>query len=215
MKAVLLDRDGVINELVYHQDAGIVDSPFTLEQFKLLPRVPEAIRLLNSLGLKIAVVSNQPGVAKGHFKRATLDAFERVMLDDIQQANGRIDRVYYCLHHPEAQIRELRQSCSCRKPKTGLLERAARDLNVGLNECYVVGDGIPDMQAGNRAGCRTIFVGRWKCEICQFAEGPDVLPSLVAKNLWDACQLIQAELPGSAISNSSDMPAVDSNTGGH
>src|SRR5437879_9193656 len=74
MKAVLLDRDGVINALVYHEDAGVIDAPFTRSQFNLLPRVPEAIRLLNDMGLKTAIVSNQPGIAKGTLKPAMLKA---------------------------------------------------------------------------------------------------------------------------------------------
>src|SRR5712692_10035672 len=76
-RAVFLDRDGVINSLVYHQDAGIVDSPFTLAQFCILPRVPEAIRRLNDLNLTVVIVSNQPGIAKGHFTANMLSQFDR------------------------------------------------------------------------------------------------------------------------------------------
>jgi D-glycero-D-manno-heptose 1,7-bisphosphate phosphatase len=198
MKAVFLDRDGVINSLVYHEDAGVIDSPFKASQFKLLPRVPEAIRLLNDMGLKVAVVSNQPGIAKGHLKRATMKTFERRMLSGIRVAGGHIDRIYYCLHHPEAKVLKLRQRCRCRKPEIGLLEQAAEDLQVSLVECYLIGDGIPDLLAGSRAGCRTIFIGRWKCEICQFTEAPDVHPAFVAKDLWEAVQLIRSEMTGTA-----------------
>ena len=194
MKAVLLDRDGVINALVYHQDSGVIDAPFTPSQFKLLPRVPKAIRLLNDLGLRIAVVSNQPGIAKGHLKRETLKTFERSMISLIRAKGGRIDHIHYCLHHPQAKISMLRKRCKCRKPEIGLLERAATELRVSLNECYMIGDGIPDLLAGSRAGCRTIFVGRWKCEICQFTEDPGVHPALVAKDLWEAAQLIRDEM---------------------
>jgi D-glycero-D-manno-heptose 1,7-bisphosphate phosphatase len=196
MKAVFLDRDGVINALVYHQDAGVIDAPFKRSQFKLLPRVPEAIRLLNDLGLGVAVVSNQPGIAKGHLNRKTLFAFERTMLSRVRAAGGRIDHTYYCLHHPEAKVQELRQRCNCRKPEIGMLERAAEELNVSLKECYMVGDGIPDLQAAARAGCRSIFVGRWKCEICQFTEAPHVRPDLVAGDLWEAAQIIRSEAAG-------------------
>ena len=194
MKAVLLDRDGVINALIYHQDAGVIDAPFKRSQFKLLPRVPEAIRLLNDLGLRVAVVSNQPGIAKGHLKRETLKAFERRMLSQIHSAGGRIDGIYYCLHHPEAKIERLRRRCNCRKPEIGMLQRAAADFDVKLAECYMIGDGIPDLQAAERAGCRSIFIGRWKCEICQFTEAPNVRPALVAKSLWEAAQAIQSEI---------------------
>jgi D-glycero-D-manno-heptose 1,7-bisphosphate phosphatase len=91
-------------------------------------------------------------------------------------------------------VPKLRQRCRCRKPEIGLLEQAAADLRVSLDECYMVGDGIPDLLAGSRAGCRTIFIGRWKCEICQFTEGLEVRPHLVAKDLWEACQIIQSEV---------------------
>src|SRR6266849_2123633 len=103
MKAVLLDRDGVINSLVYHEEAGVIDAPFTASQFQVQPHVPEAIRLLNDLGLCVAIVSNQPGIAKGHLRQETLKLFETMMLAAIQEAGGRIDRIYYCLHHPEAK----------------------------------------------------------------------------------------------------------------
>src|SRR5229473_6899661 len=145
MKAVLLDRDGVINALVYHEDAGVIDAPFTRSQFKLLPRVPKAIRLLNDLGLSVAIVSNQPGIAKGHLKPELLKTFERRILSEVRAAGGRINGTYYCLHHPEAKVRKLRQRCHCRKPEIGLLERAAADFGVRLDECYMVGDGISDL----------------------------------------------------------------------
>ncbi len=209
MKAVLLDRDGVINALVHHQESGVIDAPFTRSQFKLLPRVPEAVRLLNDLGLAVAIVSNQPGIAKGHLKAEMLKAFERAMLKQIRAAGGRIDHIYYCLHHPEAKIRKLRRHCDCRKPEIGMLKNAAADLQVALDECYMVGDGITDLMAGSRAGCRTVFVGRWKCEICQFTEAPHLTPAFVAKDLWEAANKIRAELTGSGrlISETVCIPA--------
>jgi D-glycero-D-manno-heptose 1,7-bisphosphate phosphatase len=210
MKAVLLDRDGVINALVYHEDAGVIDAPFKRSQFKLLPRVPEAIRLLNDMGLKTAIVSNQPGIAKGQLKPEMLKAFECKMLSEIRSEGGHIDRIFYCLHHPKAKRPDLRQTCRCRKPEIGLLEQAAVELQVSLQECYMIGDGIPDLLAGERAGCRTIFIGRWKCEICQFTEAPHVQAALVAESLWDAALLIQAEMQGLkriALSHECHLPA--------
>jgi len=198
MKAVLLDRDGVINPLVYHEDAGVIDAPFTRSQFKLFPRVPEAIRLLNDLGLGVAIVSNQPGIAKGHLKPEVLKTFDRMTLSGIRAAGGRIDGIYYCQHHPDANDPRLRQRCHCRKPEIGLLEQAAAHLQAPLEECYLIGDGIPDLLAGNRAGCRTVFVGRWKCEICQFTEAANAHPALVAKDLWEAAQIIRSEMSGAA-----------------
>jgi histidinol-phosphate phosphatase family protein len=196
MKAVFLDRDGVINALVYHEDAGIIDAPFTPSQFRLLPHVPKAIRLLNDLGLSVAIVSNQPGIAKGHLKPEMLKTFERMMLSSIRAGGGEIDHIYYCLHHPKAKVRKLRRRCMCRKPAIGLLKQAAKSLDVSLDECYMVGDGIPDLLAGSRAGCRTIFIGSWKCEICQFTEAANVKPDVVAKDLWEAAQIIRSEMAG-------------------
>lgn len=196
MKAVLLDRDGVINALIHHLDAGVIDSPFTLSQFQLLPGVPQAIRQFNDLGLAVAIVSNQPGIAKGYLTPKLLQCFEQKMLSEIQAAGGRIDVIHYCLHHPDAVVPELKQRCRCRKPAIGLLECAARDLNIALSDCYMVGDGIPDLIAGVTAGCRTVFIGRWKCELCQFTEAPHVRPAFTAQNLWEASQIIGGEVNG-------------------
>jgi D-glycero-D-manno-heptose 1,7-bisphosphate phosphatase len=203
MKAVLLDRDGVINALVYHQDAGVIDAPFALSQFKLLPRVPQAIRLLNDFGLRVAIVSNQPGTAKGHMQHDVLEACERLMLSQIRAAGGCVDRIYYCLHHPESIVPSLRQSCHCRKPEIGLLQQAAAYFRVSLGECYMIGDGIPDLQAGIRAGCRTLFIGRWKCEICQFTESSYLRPAFIAKDLWEAADLIRLEMKGTGAADDS------------
>jgi len=194
MKAVLLDRDGVINSLIYHENSGVIDSPFVVSQFRLLPRVPSAIRYFNKLDLKVAIVSNQPGIAKGHLRYKTLKRFEDMMLQEIRAGGGRIDAIYYCFHHPQAKIPKYRKRCACRKPATGMLRQAASDLGVSTEECYMIGDGIPDLQAGTEAGCRTVFIGRWKCEICQFTECPEIRPSLVASDLWQASQMIGKEL---------------------
>jgi histidinol-phosphate phosphatase family protein len=199
MKAAFLDRDGVINALIYHEDAGVIDAPFTRSQFRILPRVPEAVRLLNDLGLRVAVVSNQPGIAKGKLKPQMLRTFDRRMFSEIRAVGGHIDGLYYCLHHPEGKLPELRQHCHCRKPEIGLLEQAAADFRVSLDECYMIGDGIPDLLAGTRAGCRTIFIGRWKCETCQFTGAPNILPALAANDLWEAAQLIQSEMMGTTL----------------
>jgi len=193
-RAVFLDRDGVINRLVYHRDAGIVDSPFTLQQFELLPRVPKAVRLLNSLGLPVVVVSNQPGIAKRHFDKSTLRRFDSKLKAALALAGAHIDATYYCLHHPDAVVKSLRKRCSCRKPGIGMLTQAARDLGIVLADSYLVGDGLTDIEAGSRAGCRTVFVGRWKCEHCQFIEPHCLRPSLIARDLFEAAKLIVSEV---------------------
>jgi D-glycero-D-manno-heptose 1,7-bisphosphate phosphatase len=191
--AVFLDRDGVINSLIYHQDAGIVDSPFTIDQFRVLPRVPRAVRLLNDLGLRVIIVSNQPGVAKRHFPAGMLAKFEQKLLAALKPTGAHVDAIYYCLHHPKAAVKNLRKRCACRKPAIGMFTRAARDWGISLADSYMVGDGITDIEAGSIAGCRTIFVGRWKCEHCQFIHPPGLRPTFCADDLWEAAQLIRRE----------------------
>lgn len=193
--AVFLDRDGVLNSLVYHREAGVIDSPFTASQFKLLPKVPEAIRELNRLGLRVIVVSNQPGIAKGHLTAEILRGFDRTLLAKVADAGGHIDAIYYCLHHPSAAVKQLRKRCACRKPGIGMLKAAARRFDLSLSDCFMVGDGLPDIAAGLRAGCKTIFIGRWKCEICQHLHDPDRdRPHFVAKDLWAAVRIIRANI---------------------
>jgi D-glycero-D-manno-heptose 1,7-bisphosphate phosphatase len=199
VRAVFLDRDGVINSLIYHKDVGIIDSPFSLAQFRVLPRVPQAIRRLNDLGLAVVVVSNQPGIAKGHFDRDVLEKFDRKLDATLKPLGAHIDATYYCLHHPEAIVKKLRRRCQCRKPGIGLLTAAARDLGLSLTGSYMVGDGLTDIEAGTRAGCRTVFVGRWKCEMCQFIRPHGLQPTFVAKDLWQASQVIQSDLHAIAL----------------
>jgi D-glycero-D-manno-heptose 1,7-bisphosphate phosphatase len=194
MRAVFLDRDGVINPLIYHRDVGIVDSPFTLDQFTVFPYVPKAIRVLNDMGVAVVVVSNQPGIAKGHFSLRTLHKFDRKLQVALARAGAHIDATYYCLHHPDAIDKKYRKRCSCRKPRPGMLRQAARELNLSLRDCYMVGDGLTDIEAGSRAGCHTVFVGRWKCEHCYFIRPAGLRPTLVAKDLWEAVRLIRNEL---------------------
>ena len=191
MRAAFLDRDGVLNSLIYHKDMGIIDSPGTVEQFRVLPRVPKAIRKLNDIGLAVVVVSNQPGIAKGHFSAGLLEKFDQKLQAALRPVGAHIDATYYCLHHPDAIVRKLRKRCTCRKPGIGMFTQASRDLGISLTESYMVGDGLTDIEAGSRAGCRTIFVGRWKCENCQFIHPPNLRPTFVAKDLWEAAKIIQ------------------------
>ena len=196
--AVFLDRDGVINPLIYHGDHGIVDSPFTLRQFSVLPGVPRAIRLLNDLGLAVVIASNQPGIAKGHFDAGLLDEFESKLRATLAKTGARIDAIYYCLHHPDASVRKYRSRCECRKPAPGLLLQATKDLKLSLPDSYMIGDGLTDIEAGHAAGCATIFIGRWKPEYEQFVHPSDLRPDLVARDLSEAAKLIRANLSSAA-----------------
>ncbi len=189
--AVFLDRDGVINKIVYHTELGILDTPFTVSQFKLLPKVGAAIRMINSLGLKTIVVSNQPGIAKRHFDTPTLKAIDKKMQTGLSKQNAKLDGVYYCLHHPQAEDKRYKKNCRCRKPKPGLLSQAKKDFDLNLKKCYMIGDGITDIQAGRAVGCTTFLIGNHKCDLCRLLSEKKIKPDFIVPNLYQATKYIK------------------------
>jgi D,D-heptose 1,7-bisphosphate phosphatase len=193
-RAVFLDRDGVINRIVYHRELGIIDTPFTVGQFRLLPGVAQAIRKINRLGLKAVVVSNQPGIAKRHFSHKTLVDMTKKMERAMKRGGAYLDAIYYCLHHPQAVNPAYKRRCPCRKPNPGLLKRGAEELKIDLKSSFLVGDGIPDIQAGRRAGCRTILIGNWKCDLCKLMEAKKLKPDYIASDILDAIRFIEKNL---------------------
>ena len=190
-KAVFLDRDGVINAMVYNPEHGIVDSPTNPDQFKLLTGVGKAIKRIKEMGFLAVVVSNQPGIAKGKFTLKILEAIDKKMKEKLARCGARLDRIYYCLDHPETVKEEYRKNCPCRKPNPGLLLKAAEELKIDLVSSYMIGDGLTDVQAGKRAGCKTILLGRLKCDQCKIMEDLDAKPDLIASNLSQAVKLIE------------------------
>ncbi len=190
-KAVFLDRDGVINEIIYHKEMGIIDSPFTVEQFQLLPKVAEAINKFRNLRFKVIVVSNQPGLAKDNF---SIDVFEKIrekMNRELKKYGAEVDAEYYCFHHPYATVKKYKKICNCRKPKPGMLQKAAEEHNIDLSKSWMIGDGITDMQAGQTAGCKTILIGRMKCDLCKIMEDEKVKPDYIKQNLYKAYLIIK------------------------
>ena len=155
-KAVFLDRDGVINEMVPSPEGP--DSPRSVEEFRLLPGAGAAIKSLNDLGLPVVIVSNQPGIAKGKLCADDLAAMTDLMRNQLSETLAVIDGVYYCLHHPQAVNAEYRVVCDCRKPKPGLLTRAGQEMDLVLTGSYMVGDRPTDIRAGKTVGCTTLFV---------------------------------------------------------
>ena len=190
-RGVFLDRDGVINELIYYPEHGVVDSPFTVEQVRLIPGVCEAINKFHELGFKVIIVSNQPGMAKGYLSQGVFDKIRKKMNDELAKEGASCDGEYYCFHHPAAKVARLKTNCECRKPKPGLLLQAAKDLNIDLSRSWMIGDGLTDVQAGKSAGCRTILLGKMKCELCDLMDEQDARPDFVAANLLEAAKLIQ------------------------
>jgi D-sedoheptulose 7-phosphate isomerase len=190
-RAVFLDRDGVINPYVYDPEFGTVDSPSNPESFSLFPGVAEAVAKLNKAGFLAIVISNQPGVAKGHFTPALLDATTQKMKALVAERGGNLDAVYYCQHHPQAWIEMYRKNCNCRKPGIGLFEQAAREWDIDLCTSYTIGDGVVDVLAGRAAGTKTIFVSARKCYVCSELADRNAWSDWTASNLTEAVEVIE------------------------
>ena len=187
-RAVFLDRDGVVNAMVYKQADDIFDSPYDCAEFELLPSSGEGIRIINELGLLAIIISNQPGIAKGRCTPEVLEAITEKMQAELALQGARLDKIFYCMHHPEAIIEDYRVVCDCRKPKPGLLLKAAQHFNIGLGKSYMVGDSQKDIQAGQAAGCKTILVHNHSLrQEEQMSPGPD----FIAANLLEAVRQIQ------------------------
>jgi D-glycero-D-manno-heptose 1,7-bisphosphate phosphatase len=142
--AVFLDRDGVINR-AFMRD-GTPHPPAMLDQCEILPSVAEALSALKAHGYSRVVVTNQPDVARGISSRELVDSIHARLASELD-----IDAILTCFH-------DSADACECRKPKPGLLLRAARDFGIDLSSSFMVGDRRQDMEAGRRAGCRTFWV---------------------------------------------------------
>lgn len=150
-KAVFLDRDGVIVP-----DEHLFKSP---EEVRLFPYVPEAFAELGAAGLPIVVVTNQAVVARGlASEQAVEDVHKKIQQLLATAGGGTVERFYFCPHHPSATLTKYRVRCDCRKPKPGMLHRAADELGIDLPSSWMVGDRLTDIMAGHRAGCRTVLV---------------------------------------------------------
>lgn len=183
-KAVLLDRDGTINE-----EVGYLDHP---DRFKLLPRVGEAIRLLNRNGIKAVIVTNQSGVARGYFPETMVLKVHQKMADLLKDERAYLDGIYYCPHHPDVGEPPYRQRCGCRKPETGLVDFAIKELNIDCSLSYSVGDRMIDVEFGHRVKAKSILVltgyGREEWDLKR--DRWTVTPDHVAQDLFEAVQWI-------------------------
>jgi len=190
-RAVFLDRDGIINELVYYPEHGVVDSPFTLEQFRLTPFAVAAVNRFHELGFKVILISNQPGMAKGHFDETTFEAISAKMRDSLRKGGAYLDGEYYCFHHPNGIREPYSIVCDCRKPKPGSILRAAKDHNINLVESFFVGDGITDVKAGHDAGCRAVLVASSNGLLLQLLAEQASKPDFLVRTLEEAVKAIE------------------------
>lgn len=141
---VFLDRDGVINV-----DVGY---PHRIEMFSFIPGAPEAIKLLNASGYQVIVVSNQSGVARGLFSEEAVRIFNQHITQRLAPLGARIDAFYFCPYHPDAVVERYRIDHHERKPRPGMIERAARERNLDLTRSFLIGDHATDIQAATAAG---------------------------------------------------------------
>ena len=144
MRAIFLDRDGVICE-------NRTDHVKSWQEFRFIPGARTSLAALSRLDLPIIVVTNQAVINRGLTSASAVDEIHRNMVAEVAAYGGRIDRVIYCPHRPE-------EGCRCRKPEPGMLEQVAQEMNIDLSRSYMVGDAITDLMAAERAGCQSFLV---------------------------------------------------------
>lgn len=183
-RAVFIDRDGTISE-----EVGYINH---VSRFRLFPYAAPAIKHLNESGWLAIVITNQAGVARGYFSEVTIEAVHAAMTKELENSSARLDAIYYCAHHPSVGEPPYRLDCDCRKPKPGLIARAAKDFDIDLEQSWMVGDRYSDVELARNAGVKSLFVlsgygrGEWEHQGASWAEQPD----LVAEDLLEAVAVI-------------------------
>ena len=182
--AVFIDRDGTISE-----EVGYVNHP---SRYRVFPYAARAVKLLNEAGWLAVLVTNQAGVARGYFAEALINEVHAALASELERGGARLDAVYYCPHHPTVGESPYRLDCDCRKPRPGLVRRAADELNVDLSASWMVGDRYGDVELARNAGLRSAFVlsgygrGEWEYQRTRWPHQPD----LVAEDLLEAVREI-------------------------
>jgi len=183
-KAVFLDRDNTVME-----DPGYISDPKVV---KLLPGVELALKSLSQCGYKLVVVTNQSGIARGLLTEQTLEMIHAELRRQLSQRGAHLDAIYYCPFHPEGTIEEYARESDLRKPQPGMLQLAAKELDLDLSQSWMVGDSARDIEAGQRAGCKTIRVrSRADHHATPGLENDeDVQADYTVRNLVDAARVI-------------------------
>ncbi|MDD5135998.1 MAG: HAD family hydrolase [Candidatus Omnitrophica bacterium] len=180
MRPIFIDRDGVINK----DPGGWTEHSYVTnrEDFHFLPGAKEALRLLNDNGYDIIIISNQGGVSKKFFSESALNEVTGKMLDELKEAGVRIEKVYYCVHQDS-------DNCDCRKPKTGLFRQAEEELGITAKGHYFIGDGKMDVEAGRRAGLKTVLVLSGKASL-EAIDAWETKPDHIVGDLMEAVEAI-------------------------
>jgi len=183
-KAVFLDRDGTIIEQM-----GYINH---FSRIKIFPFAFQAIRLFRKANFKIIVVTNQAGVAKGYLTESMLKEMHERMLAEFERQGAKIDRLYYCPHHPREGKGNYKKDCQCRKPKTGMIDKAVQEFNIDPNKSIVIGDRDSDMEMAHRAGIRSAFVltGYGVGEYVIHKGALPVKPTFIFNDILQAAQTI-------------------------
>ena len=179
-KAVFLDRDGTINREV--------DVLRDVRQLRVLPGAADAIKKINKLGFLAVVITNQPVVARGWRTEKELDEIHAVLIKRLARKNARLDAIYYCPHHPEANLKKYRLRCRCRKPNIGMITKAVKKFKINIKKSFIIGDSTRDVLTGKRAGLKTILV---KTGYAGRDGKYNVKPRFIAKNLKEAVEIIR------------------------
>jgi D-glycero-D-manno-heptose 1,7-bisphosphate phosphatase len=182
--ALFMDRDGTVSE-----EVGYVNHP---SRFRLFPYSAEAIKLLNDNGWLAIVVTNQAGVARGYFAEEVILQIHEQLQRDLETSGAKVDAIYYCAHHPSVGEPPYRLDCDCRKPRTGLIERAAADFEIDVQRSWVVGDRYSDIELARNAGLHSAFVlsgygrGEWEYQRASWKLEPDA----VGETLLDVVRIV-------------------------
>jgi D-glycero-D-manno-heptose 1,7-bisphosphate phosphatase len=175
--AIFIDRDGTVSEEVgYMYHSGL---------FRVFPWTGQAIQKINASGMKSILITNQSGIERGYFPESTVHEVHQALQQNLNQWQAQLDAIYYCPHAPE-------KNCDCRKPKPGLILRAARDLEIDLSRSFMVGDRYLDVRAAQAAGLRSVLVrtGDGASEVAKYAAAQVPQPNFVADNLLHAVEAI-------------------------
>ncbi len=183
-RAVFMDRDGTISE-----EIGYVNHP---ARYRVFPYAANAVRLLNESDRLAILVTNQAGVARGYFTEDLIGEVHAILRSELEREGAHLDAIYYCAHHPSVGSVPYRVDCECRKPRPGLIRRAAEEFDIDLAESWMIGDRYSDIELARNAGVRAAFVmsgygrGEWEYQRDVWQHEPD----LVAEDLLDAVKQI-------------------------
>jgi D-glycero-D-manno-heptose 1,7-bisphosphate phosphatase len=185
-KAVFLDRDGVINEMVFRKDRNEYEPPHSIDELKLFSSTIESLKLLQDNSFFLFLVSNQPDYAKGKCTLEDLYAVHK-KLDEIFSENKIIFKeYYYCYHHPNGVVKEYSYECECRKPKPYFVKKAVTEYNINVEASWLVGDRDTDIICGHTVGLKSILIENDNSKEYQGKSKPD----LIFKNLYEATKNI-------------------------